>query len=62
MTERVDVYAYEERGVYVVEWEGDRYESRNPFGLDSKLDMAGLPRPRNLHLVDRETAKEKNDV
>lgn len=61
MSERTDVYAYEEPdGVYVVEWEGNRYEAGNPFGLDSKLYEAGLPAPRNLHLVTKNEAMEKN--
>lgn len=61
MTERTDVYVYEEpKGTFVVEWKGERYESGNPFGLDSKLYAAGLPAPRNLHLVTKNEAMEEN--
>lgn len=30
------------------------YVAGNPFGLDSLLDLAGHPRPRNLYLIDEE--------
>lgn len=60
MSERTDVYVFEEGDQFVVEWEGKRYEAGNPFGLDSKLAAAGLPAPRNLRLVKKSEAERLN--
>ena len=60
MSERTDIYVFEEGDQFVVEWEGKRYEAGNPFGLDSRLSYAGLPSPRNLHLVEKAEAERLN--
>lgn len=59
---RTDIYAYEEGDEFVVEWGGGRYSAGNPFGLDSQLTYAGLPAPRNLHLVGKVEAIERNQA
>lgn len=53
MTERlrIEVRADRETREYVAEWDGREYRAGNPFGLDSKLLDAGVPRPHDLVLV-----------
>ncbi len=49
---RVAVYVHEDGDEFVTEWEGVEYRACNMFGLDSKLDEAGVPSPRNLFLLE----------
>ena len=39
---------------FVAAWDGREFRAGNPFGLDSKMDEAGVPQPRNLFLIDNE--------
>ena len=48
----------EEGDSYVAEWEGERFEWSNPFGLDSLLEDAGAPCPRDLYLVQEDEAQD----
>lgn len=43
---------------FVAEWDGVEVKSNNAFGLDSALDLAGAPRPRDLVLVEEEASDD----
>lgn len=43
---------------FVAEWDGVEVNSNNAFGLDSELDLAGAPRPRDLVLVEEEASDD----
>lgn len=51
---RIAVYCHLERGIFSAEWDGQKFEAGNPFGLDSKLSEAGVPAPRNLYLMNND--------
>ena len=46
------VFVWQERQEYVTDVDGAVFRASTPFGLDSKLDDAGIPSPRNLYFVD----------
>lgn len=46
------VFVWDEAGEFVTEVDGKVFRAKTPFGLDSKLDDAGIPKPRNLYFVD----------
>lgn len=51
--ERFAVFVWEEEdGEFVTEVDGRVFRAHTPFGLDSQLDDAGIPAPRNLYFVD----------
>jgi hypothetical protein len=49
---RFAVMVWEEGGQLVTEVDGKVFRAKSAFGLDSLLDDAGIPKPRNLYLVD----------
>ena len=49
--ERYPILVRETAGGYEAVYEGEICLASNPFGLDSLLDSAGAPRPRNLYLI-----------
>jgi len=50
--EKFPVFVWDERGEFVTDVDGKVFRAKTPFGLDSKLDDAGIPKPRNLYFVD----------
>jgi hypothetical protein len=50
--EKFPVFVWEELGEYVTEIGSKIFRAATPFGLDSKLNDAGIPAPRNLYFVD----------
>jgi hypothetical protein len=51
MNERTRVNVTEDGDEYVAVWDGREVRAGNPFGLDSRLDDIGAPRPRDLYLI-----------
>lgn len=49
---RFPVFVWAEGQDFVTDVDGKVFRARNQFGLDSKLDDAGIPKPRNLYFVD----------
>ena len=52
---RTHIIVREDGEDFVAEWEGEEVRAGNPFGLDSKLTVAGVPQPRSLWLLTEET-------
>jgi len=50
--EKFPVFVWDEQGEFVTEIDGKVFRAATPFGLDSKLDDANIPAPRNLYFVD----------
>lgn len=50
--DKFPVMVWDEDGEFVTEVDGIVFRARTPFGLDSKMDDAGIPKPRNLYFVD----------
>jgi hypothetical protein len=58
------VFVWQEGIEYVTDVDGTVFRASNVFGLDSKLDDAGIPSPRNLYFVDApdyESVKEEGN-
>ena len=53
--DRAHIIVREDGEDFVAEWEGEEVRAGNPFGLDSKLTVAGVPQPRSLWLLTEET-------
>ena len=53
--DRTHIIVREDGEDFVAEWEGEEVRAGNPFGLDSKLTVAGVPQPRSLWLLTEET-------
>lgn len=52
MKDRTRIDVTQDGDEYVASWGGREVRAGNPFGLDSRLDGIGAPRPRDLYLVD----------
>ncbi len=50
--EKFPVFVWDENGEFVTDVDGKVFRAKTPFGLDSQLDDAGIPKPRNLYFVD----------
>ena len=61
--QKFPVMVWAEEDQVVTEIDGVVYRAKTAFGLDSKLDDAGIPRPRNLYFIDAPDYEEgsKND-
>jgi hypothetical protein len=46
------VFVWAEGEELVTEVDGKVFRARTAFGIDSKLDAAGMPTPRNLYFVN----------
>lgn len=49
---RVAIRVYESGDRLTAEYEGNVVEAETAFQLDSKLDLIGVPIPRNLFLME----------
>ena len=50
--ERFPVMVWDEAGELVTQVDGKVFRASNQFKLDTMLDEAGIPMPRNLYFVD----------
>ena len=50
--DRFPIFVWDENSECVTEVDGKVFRAKNAFGLDSMLDDAGIPKPRNLYFVD----------
>lgn len=50
--DRLPVFVWAEGNEFVTEVDGQVFRSMTCFGIDSKLDDAGIPKPRNIYFVD----------
>jgi hypothetical protein len=50
--EKFPVFVWEEDDELVTQVDGKVFVASNAFGLDSMLDAAGIPAPRNLYFID----------
>lgn len=55
------MFVWDEHGELVTDVDGKVFRAQTPFGLDTKLDMAGIPTPRNLYFVDAPDHEEPRD-
>jgi hypothetical protein len=52
------VMVWEEGDQVVTEVDGQVFRAGTAFGLDSLLDDAGIPKPRNLYFIDEPDYEE----